>query len=128
VQVAGAAVVAESLPEAQHLLFGGGGQVAQGGEGVQEAVEVRHDGGDGRLLKHDLADPDVVRVAAAAPGQVAPSGLEPGEQALTDPAAQSGRGSAGLPGRPECLGKLHASDLCPGAAGLLPARPLHVLL
>ena len=67
VQVAGAAVVAKPLPEEQHILLGSRGQVRHAGKRAHETLEVGDYGRDLRLLQHDLADPDAIRVAVAAP-------------------------------------------------------------
>src|SRR5436305_1489399 len=69
VQVPRPAVVAQPFPELQHVLLVGGGEVGQRWKGCQEALEVWDDRDNGRLLEHDLADPDAVRVTVLAPGQ-----------------------------------------------------------
>ena len=99
-QVAGAAVVAEPLPQLQHVLLVGGGEVGERREGGEEPLEVRDDGGDRGLLEHDLADPDAVRVAVGPPGQVAAVAVEPGEQGF----AEGGEGAGRPPGRRGELG------------------------
>ena len=84
VQIAGAGVVAESLPGVQHLVERGGGQRANIGKTRHESVKIGADRRDGRLLQHDLAEPDAVGVGAlagcGAPGQVAAVAVVPGEQ------------------------------------------------
>ncbi len=70
-QVASTAVITESLPQSQHVVFIGGGKVAHGGEAIQKPFVVRHDGHDRRLLEHDLADPDPIRIGRAPPRQIA---------------------------------------------------------
>jgi hypothetical protein len=71
VQVAGAAVVAEPGPVSEHVVERGVGQALHRREAAHPALPVRDDGGHPGLLQHDLRDPDRVRVAALAPGQVA---------------------------------------------------------
>ena len=66
-----AAIVAQSFPKAQDLLLIGLGQSVDRGQGGQETQEVRLDGFHLRLLEHDFAQPDRVRVARAAPRQIA---------------------------------------------------------
>lgn len=66
-QQVGAAVVAESLPEVQHVVYRGGGEALDIGEAVKEAVVIGNDGGDGGLLEHDFGKPDVVGAAAFIP-------------------------------------------------------------
>ena len=66
-----AAIVAQSFPKPQDLLLIGFGQGANCGQHGQKSLEVRLDGLHLRLLEHDLAQPDRVRVARAAPGQFA---------------------------------------------------------
>ena len=61
-EVAGAGVIAEPLPHAQHVLLVGGGEVGERREPLEEPVEVRDDRRDLRLLEHRLADEHVVRV------------------------------------------------------------------
>ena len=80
VEVAGTPVVAQPFPEFQDLLLVGCRQCRDGRERREEPLEVRHDGRDSGLLKHDLADPDAIRVAVLAPGQVAAMGGEPVEE------------------------------------------------
>src|SRR5262249_25272133 len=80
VQVAGTAVVAQPFPEAKHFLFRGGGQRRHGRERLQKTLEIRHDRRYLRLLEHDLADPDGIRVAALPPRQVALVASKPGQQ------------------------------------------------
>ena len=85
-QIAGARVVAEAAPQGQHVVFGGGGQGGNGGKAFEEALIVRDDGLRAGLLEHDLADPDGVRIARIAPGQIAMAAGVPLEQEAADPA------------------------------------------
>ena len=71
VKLSCAAIVAQSFPETQDLLLVGLGQRADRGQGGQKTLEVRLDGFHLRLLEHDFAQPDRVRVARAAPRQLA---------------------------------------------------------
>src|SRR5439155_18910678 len=71
VKVSGTAVVAESLPKAEHLLFIGSRQVAQGWKGANKALEIRYDGGNLGLLKHEFADPDPIGISICPPGELA---------------------------------------------------------
>ena len=84
VQVAGAGVIAEPLPELQHLVERGRGERANIGPARHESVEIGADSRDRRLLQHDLAEPDAVGVgrlpARRAPRQVAAVAVVPGEQ------------------------------------------------
>ena len=84
VQVAGAGVIAQSLPGVQHLVERGGGQRANIGAARHESVKIGADRRDRRLLQHDLAEPDAVGVGAlagrGAPRQVAAVAVVPGEQ------------------------------------------------
>ena len=81
-QVAGAAVVAQSLPHLQHLCFGGGGEGGAGGKCLQKAAIVVHALHHTGLLQNHLRDPDAVRIGFAAPRQIALVGVEPVEQAF----------------------------------------------
>ena len=84
VQVAGAGVIAEAGPDAQHILEFRRGKRAHIGPAFEESRVVRRDGPDGRLLQHDLGQPDVIRVRALArrraPRQLAAMAVVPGEQ------------------------------------------------
>ena len=69
VEVAGAAVVAQSAPQRHDAVGGGVGEGADGGVSGKEALVVGDDGGDLGLLEHDFREPDAVGVVAL-PGQV----------------------------------------------------------
>jgi hypothetical protein len=47
---------------------------------VQPLVVIRHDGGDLRLLEHELGDEDCVRVSGPAPGEIAAVTTMPAEK------------------------------------------------
>src|ERR1019366_3177366 len=79
-QVARARVVAEAAPQCQHVVLGGGGQSRNGGESLEEAPVVRDHGLRARLLQHDLADPDEVRIASIAPWKIATAPGVPGKE------------------------------------------------
>ena len=83
-QIARARVVAEAAPQREHVVFGGGGQGCDRGEAFEEALVVRDDRLGARLLQHDLADPDAVRIARVAPGKIAMAAGVPGEQQAAD--------------------------------------------
>ena len=70
--IAGTTVVAQSLPQAQHLVFTGSGQRLDGRELLHESQPVIASLLDARLLQDDLAHPDAVRVTDATPRQFAP--------------------------------------------------------
>ena len=70
VQVARARVVAEAGPQMQHVVDRRVGQRAYVGEALHEALVVRNDGRDLRLLQHDLRDPDAVGRAVVLPGKI----------------------------------------------------------
>ena len=73
-QAAGAVVVAEALPEAQHVVERRRGEVLEARVGGEERLVLGDHARHLRLLQHDLADEDGVRVGGAAPGQVAAVG------------------------------------------------------
>ena len=80
-QVAAARVIAEAAPVREHLLFGRGGECGDGRERCDEALVIGDDGGDLRLLQHDLGQPHTVGIRAL-PGQVvAAVRALPGDQA-----------------------------------------------
>ena len=69
VQVAGAAVIAQTTPEAQHFVGMGGGKIAYIGKAIQESCVVAQYGCNLRLLEHDFRKPDPVRIACVLPRQ-----------------------------------------------------------
>jgi len=83
-QVAGAGVVAKSLPGLEHARLRRGGQGREGGEEAHPAFVVGNDRGHLGLLKHDLGDPDGVGVAGAPPRQIAPPAAIPRQQGAGD--------------------------------------------
>lgn len=62
VEIAGAAVVAEALPEVEDVLFIGAGEVGDGGIFLGKSVEVIDHSGDLRLLEHGFGEQNVVRI------------------------------------------------------------------
>ena len=120
VQAASAAVVAQALPQAQHLLLVGGRKRLDCRKRRDETLEIRLHCRNGRLLQHHLADPHAIGIARPPPRQVAGVLAVPREQppakrcALTRrrellprcsplPCACRGRG------RPGSLAESHAS-------------------
>ena len=79
VHVAGPGIVAQPLPIAQYLGLGRGGHCLHSGVGAQKGFVVgealRHAG----LLEDDFRQPDGIRVAGVAPGQVALVAGVPGQ-------------------------------------------------
>ena len=60
-QIHGAAVVPESLPDAPQFVEGDGGKGGNVGQGSHEPLVIRQNGVHPGLLQHDLADPDMIR-------------------------------------------------------------------
>ena len=83
-QVAGARVIAESLPELQNLVERGCGQRPNIGPTCHESVEIWADSRHRRLLQHDLAEPDAVGIGLHSgrrpPRQIAAMAVVPGKQ------------------------------------------------
>ncbi len=80
-QVAGAGVVTQTCPVRHQCVVVGGSQVGQGGEGLDEAQEVRNHRRHLGLLQHDLRQPYPVRRTRMLPRQVVAAVLiEPGKQ------------------------------------------------
>ena len=69
-QVPGAGIIAETLPEPEHLVLGGGGQGLDGREVLQEPFPVGPSLGHARLLEDDLAQPHRVRIPGPPPREV----------------------------------------------------------
>ena len=80
VEVPGTGVVAQTLPEAEHVFLRGVGEGADRGETLQPAAVIIQDRDDLGLLQHELADHHRVRVARVPPGQVASVPGEPVRQ------------------------------------------------
>ena len=88
-EVPGAAIVTQAFPQLQNSLLVGRRKGVHGWKGIEKTLEVRNDGRDGRLLEHDFAHPDSIRVAARAPRQIALGRVEPGQES----SAKSSKGS-----------------------------------
>src|SRR5712691_655289 len=80
VKIGRAAVVAERAPCLGHFGRAGAGQVFDGRVARQELVVLGDDAIDLGLLEHHLGNKDAVRLAGAAPGQIAAVTRVPGEQ------------------------------------------------
>ena len=68
VQVAGARVITEPLPELKYLVERCRGERRNIGPACHESVEIWADSRYRRLLQHDLAEPDAVGVGSDAGG------------------------------------------------------------
>src|SRR5262249_53222380 len=79
-EVASAAIVTEPRPQSQNFLLIGGRQIGDRGKRRQESLEVRHDRGHGRLLQHDFANPDAIRIAITPPRQDSLMLIKPSEE------------------------------------------------
>jgi len=79
-QVARPRVVAQPLPQPQHLVFLGFGQMGHSGETFHKLLPIGHALADTGLLQNHLAQPDRVGVGGVAPGQVAPVAGIPSQQ------------------------------------------------
>jgi excinuclease ABC subunit A len=73
-------IVTQPGPAGEQLGFRRRGERFDVWELLKEPLVVRDGGSDTRLLKHDFGDPDGVRIAGAAPGQVAFPNVVPSEQ------------------------------------------------
>ena len=71
VEIARAAVIAEPAPQREHVVDTGMGERAHIGKARDEALVIRNDDRDLRLLQHDLREPDAIRVARRLPWKVA---------------------------------------------------------
>ena len=69
-EMAGPAVIAESLPGMQNLALGGGSEGREIGEAPEPFLITRRHGGHGGLLQHELGDENGVGIARPAPGQI----------------------------------------------------------
>ena len=72
-----AAVIAQSFPGAQGRLLIHGGQMTRGGELAHPPVISSQNGGNGRLLQHQLRNQDVPRIRCPPPRVVFPFAPEP---------------------------------------------------
>ena len=71
VKISRASVIAKTLPRAQHLVFGSPCKRGEIGKRTEPLVIIRYDGGDLRLLEHELGDKYCVRIVGPAPGEMA---------------------------------------------------------
>ena len=70
-EISRAGVVAETLPHAEHLGFGRGGECGEIREPREPAFVKWDDGGDLSLLEHELGNHDGVRIVRAPPREIA---------------------------------------------------------
>ena len=68
-QVAGTRIVAQALPQPQHLVLARRSQSIDSGKLAHEPLPVFPPLGDTRLLQYHLAQPDGIRVGGVAPRQ-----------------------------------------------------------
>jgi hypothetical protein len=61
-QLASPAVIAQAFPKPEDFLQVGGGQISDGGKSLHESGPIIEHGDHLRLLQHDLANPDRIRV------------------------------------------------------------------
>ena len=71
-EISRTSVIAKALPRAKHLIFRSACQRGEIGKRAEPLVIIRDDGGDLRLLEHELGYEDCVRIAGLAPGEIAP--------------------------------------------------------
>lgn len=81
VQIPGTAVVAQAGPDFQDIVDPSSRQDMHCRESSEEPLVVRQDRGHLRLLEHDFAKPNSVRVFGASPGKVATTPVVPRQQA-----------------------------------------------
>ena len=84
VQVAGASVVAKSLPGVKDVVLRSQRERGEVREAPEPGVIIRAHGSDCCLLQHELGDEDGVRVAGVAPRQVESVTAIPGEETATE--------------------------------------------
>ncbi|MEY2547020.1 MAG: hypothetical protein QOG48_2137 [Verrucomicrobiota bacterium] len=72
VEIPGAAVVAEALPCVQDVVFARARKRGESRETCEPSIIVRQHGRHLRLLEHELRDENRVRIARAAPREIAP--------------------------------------------------------
>jgi hypothetical protein len=80
VESPGTRVVTEPLPGVEHIGLARGGERADGGKAAHPTRKIAEHRGDLRLLQHHLAHPHCVRIARAAPGEIAPVPIVPSEE------------------------------------------------
>src|SRR5436305_11764601 len=84
VQVPGSAIIAQAFPSSKYLLLIRIGQIREIWKGSQKSFKVWNDSRHLRLLQHDLADPDPVRISVLAPGEGALVHAKPAQQVSTN--------------------------------------------
>src|SRR5262245_51734433 len=90
-QVARPRVIAEPGPPGQDVVERRGRQRAHRGKARQPLLEVGDDCLGARLLQHDLADPNGVRIARSPPGQISMTAAIPADERSTDSSGTRGR-------------------------------------
>src|SRR5207253_1535219 len=88
-KVTRAAIIAKPLPESEDVLFVSCGKIGNCRKGLEKAVEVGNHRCYLGLLQHDLADPDAIGIAIAAPGKIAARMFKPTEERALKPATQA---------------------------------------
>ena len=102
-------VIAQAGPKAQDGLLACAREFVNGGQGSQPSFPIRDDGGGLGLLEHDFADPNGVRVAGAAPREIACVGGVPVKQTGGDTLELSAAGR--LHGCGVYAGRLGCGDI-----------------
>src|SRR5262249_18698198 len=82
-KIPGTSVITEALPRAKHLVFRSARQRSEIRKPAQPLVIIRDDGGDLRLLEHELGHKDRVRIASPAPGKIATMSVIPSKKRAT---------------------------------------------
>ena len=76
------------------VIIVGGGQVGNGGQGVEEAPVIALHSLHPGLLQHDLREPHVVRLPVPAPRQIPAMAFVPGQQHAGQPCKEIGHNGA----------------------------------
>lgn len=84
VEIVDAAVVAESLPSMQDVIFRGSGQRGEIGEATEPLIIIWDNGSHPSLMKHELGDEDGVGVARVTPGKIAAVLAMPAQKGATE--------------------------------------------
>ena len=71
VQISRPSVIAEALPRVEYVIFASATKRGKIGKAATPFIEIRNDGPDLCLLKHELGNEDRVRIARPAPWQIA---------------------------------------------------------
>ncbi len=91
VEIARAAIIAQSFPRLEHVMFLRPGQRLPRREDLQPSLVIRNHRHDLCLLEHQLGNRDGVGITGASPRQIAPGGAVP----FRELAAQPGPGDFG---------------------------------